>query len=242
MKIQYISDLHLEFGGDPMANIPITGDILVLGGDIAVGINGLRFANHYAEDYKAIIVIAGNHEYYGKEYLTTLKALQDYDCKPNVHFLENDTVTIDGVKFVGATLWTDLGDWFDAQKAKNGMNDYHIIKYITRKLHPENTTKIHKDTVAYLEKEVDEDTVVITHHLPHYDCVAEIFKGSPLNPAFATNLDDFIANYKPKVWIHGHTHSTVDILVHDTNILCNPRGYHPYGFNPDFNVGKVVEI
>ena len=67
----------------------------------------------------------------------------------------------------------------------------------------------------------------------------EKYAGNPLNPYFCNNLDNFILDTKPFLWIHGHTHSEFDYFLGDTRVICNPLGYP--GENSYFNV-KVVDI
>jgi Icc-related predicted phosphoesterase len=84
--------------------------------------------------------------------------------------------------------------------------------------------------------------VVVTHHLPHPLCVAAEFKGDLLNPAYVSNLDDLIADNDINVWVHGHTHTNVDFEIHDTRILCNPRGYVPADLNPGYIDALTFEV
>jgi Icc-related predicted phosphoesterase len=88
----------------------------------------------------------------------------------------------------------------------------------------------------------DGPTIVVTHHLPHPLCVDPRFKTHPLNPAYMTNLDMYIEEYDIDVWIHGHTHSNVDVEVHGTRILCNPRGYYPTDLNGGFDEKFYFEV
>jgi hypothetical protein len=67
--------------------------------------------------------------------------------------------------------------------------------------------------------------VVVTHHLPSQRCVAPQWAGHPLNPFFVCELDALIQERRPAIWIHGHTHDSVDVRVGETRILCNPFGY-----------------
>jgi Icc-related predicted phosphoesterase len=88
----------------------------------------------------------------------------------------------------------------------------------------------------------DGPTVVITHHLPHPLCVDQAYRTHPLNPAYMTNLDMYIEEYDIDVWVHGHTHSNVDVEVHGTRIICNPRGYYPKDLNGGFDEQFHFEV
>ena len=85
-------------------------------------------------------------------------------------------------------------------------------------------------------------TIVVTHHLPHPLCVDPQFKIHALNPGYMTNLDMYIEEYDITVWCHGHTHSNVDFEIHDTRILCNPRGYVGEELNDGFDDKFTFEV
>jgi predicted phosphodiesterase len=99
-----------------------------------------------------------------------------------------------------------------------------------------------------LQDRLDEDfegkTVVVTHHLPSIQSVSERYKDSDLSACFASNLD-YLFGEKVDVWIHGHTHDSLDYTVCGTRVICNPRGYERYGSGPenyDFNPELTIEI
>ena len=109
MKIQLASDLHLEFlrNLDPKERLiePAEGaDVLVLAGDIAGGSNSLRIFKDWPTP---VVLLAGNHEYYGRGIEETQKGMRHEAEAAGIHFLENQSVVIDGGRFLGATLWTD---------------------------------------------------------------------------------------------------------------------------------------
>jgi Icc-related predicted phosphoesterase len=109
---------------------------------------------------------------------------------------------------------------------------------------PVDARQAHQATRRYLEselaKEHDGPTVVVTHHAPSPLSVAPRFLGSPLNPAFASDLTDMIWQYVPDMWIHGHVHDSFDYLLGDTRVIANPRGYGDE--NGSFDPMLVVEI
>ncbi len=238
MKIRILSDLHLEFG--PLNLNEKDEDVVVLAGDIVIGA-AYKVAKRFPN--KTVIIINGNHEYYGRKYEEVLAKCQEQNKKTgNVFFLENGTVEIKGVVFAGATLWSDAGNNpVDHIYYRKAMNDYAIITYKGRKLGPEDTTKLHRETVLWLQtlKHVD---VVVTHYLPSFKSISPQFTNSLLNPLFATNLDPLIKTLNPKLWIHGHTHDSLDYFIGNTRIVCNPRGYYPNDLNNKFNPELVIEI
>ena len=91
-----------------------------------------------------------------------------------------------------------------------------------------------------LHEGFDGPTVVVTHHAPHPGSVNRRWKGSSLNPAFASNLSELIELYRPALWVHGHMHDSSDYVVRDTRIVANPKGYH--NENPAFDPLMVVEV
>jgi len=129
MKIHLISDIHNEIQSvnTPM---PVDTDVVVLAGDIHAGVEGVDWAqNNYGTDVP-IVYVAGNHEFYQHD-LSLVKEITEAAAGTNVHFLDNGSTVIDGVRFIGSTLWTSFNDWSD-QKTINflhdNMNDYGRIK------------------------------------------------------------------------------------------------------------------
>jgi len=137
VKILILSDLHLEFG----RMSPIHGgeridegvDVVVLAGDIAEGVQGIRWARETFIT-KEIVYVAGNHEYYNRHCETLQKDMRSIASNMGVHFLDEDSVELFGVRFLGATLWTDFGYFGEKKKrtamfeAERYMNDYKCIQ------------------------------------------------------------------------------------------------------------------
>lgn len=253
MKFSLASDLHLEFGPLVLDNTENT-DVLVLAGDIFVA-KALQDTNRsfvsardrYQADrivdffkeardqWDDIILVFGNHEYYG----TTIddgaveKALQDSIDLRGVHILNPGTVTIKGVKFVGATMWTSFKDRNPTimQHAKQSMNDFRLIfsAETGHPIRPEDIADIHDDEVSFMWREIDkaeDPVVVVTHHAPTSLSIADEWKGDPINYAYDAGMEEFILNNpKIKVWVHGHTHHCVDYMAGETRVVSNQRGY-----------------
>jgi hypothetical protein len=226
--------------------------VLILAGDINLGLEARRLVEEACKRFRIVILILGNHEFYGWEYNDLRRQWRNLaaSMKGNFYFLDDTACVVDDVRILGTTLWTDFNgnDWFAKQKAKEYVKDYWVIKkenqyYEQVNFHPDDAVKANMLARFFLKEELRKPwhgkTVVVTHHLPHPLCVHERFRGDPLNPAWTNNLDDIIAENDIAVWCHGHTHDNVDVTVHDTRILCNPRGYDKYralnpGFNPEF--------
>jgi len=83
-------------------------------------------------------------------------------------------------------------------------------------------------------------TVVVTHHAPSIQSIVDRYRADPVSAAFASNMDDFILEHQPRLWIHGHTHESFDYEIGKNRVVCNPRGYasteENKGFRPDYTL------
>ena len=256
MKIRVLSDLHLEFSNwrPPQGD----EDVVVLAGDVHEGRAGIAWARKYFRS-RPIIYVPGNHEYYGQDFDELRQGLHESGRTHDVHVLDGDELTIDGVRFLGATLWTDFEiggcepKTVEAamQKCQEGMADFHVIRRWGGVLRPEDTREIHQTQRDWLRRALSGctslgegftgRTVVVTHHAPCTRSIAPRFAGDALNPAFASNMTDLMTP-EVQLWIHGHMHDSSDYIERGTRVICNPRGYFPHGLNPDFNPMSVVEV
>lgn len=247
MKLQILSDLHTEFAGFAP---PDTGaDVIVLAGDIGVGIGGIEWAARSFSE-APVIYVPGNHEFYGHDigFTDALKAA----APANVHVLDNDTFELDGVRFLGSTLWTDFelygyGEARSARRrAKRYIEDFSSITNGDRAFTPEDSVALHDASKAWLaaelDKEFDGTTVVVTHHLPATASIAVRYTESPLNPAFASRLEYLIEMHRPDLWVHGHTHVPCDYRLFATRVVCNPRGYPSENRGAGFRDDLVVSV
>lgn len=260
MKLAIGSDLHLEFGTFEPVNAE-GADVLILSGDIMVAQDLHRFPVDYASNYdppsrskdnalnyrlflaeasknfKHVLYVAGNHEFYHGKFNKTIDILIEECLRfDNVKFLEKDTVKIDDVLFVGGTLWTDMnqGDPLTQHAIMDMMNDYQLIVndslgYV--KLRPAHTIQRHRETLQYFQivakQNAQEKIVVVGHHAPTRISTHPRYKNDTLmNGAYSSDLSEFILDHPQiKLWTHGHTHSDFDYMVGETRIVCNPRGY-----------------
>ena len=251
MKIRVLSDLHLEF--DDWTPPPTSADLVVLAGDIHLGTKGLSWAR---EEFPQtpIVYVPGNHEYYGSQMQDLSDALRYTAERLNIALLDGDERVIGGIRFLGATLWTDFALHGGEPRliehamaeAKYGMNDFRVIRHAeSGTFRPEQAREIHLTQVRWLQNELaksfDGPTVIVTHFLPHPQSIHPKYSGSSLNPAFASDLSHLL---KPPVdlWIHGHTHESCDYVANGTRVVCNPRGYLPMEPNPCFDAVLMVEL
>lgn len=251
MKIHVLSDLHLEFS-DFLTSADIEADVIVLPGDIDGGARGILWARETWPD-KPIVYVAGNHEFYNRTHATVLKTLRAAAAETEVHFLDNEEVIINGVRFLGSTLWTDFklfgnGKQKQAMRdAQECMNDFRIISYKRRPFTAEDSIHLFNASVQFLRKALGApypgSTVVVSHHLPSVNSVAEHYSSDLLSAAFASNLDELVE--KADLWIHGHTHESFDYRIGKCRVVCNPRGYSKVARpieNHDFNPGLIIDL
>jgi len=274
MKIFLTSDIHTERAHKrfiPDADYPCLrfdyseeADVIVLAGDIGEWVNGLEWARHRFKN-KEIIYVPGNHEYYRSD-LVVLDELRSKAKELGINLLENDSVVIDNVKFLGATLWTDFNDFSatEVEKAQASITDYSVIsckKWMADtnnaladrlKLLPVTNENelftpliaylLHKRSLKWLESELlkpyEGKTVIVTHHAPSLlSCEARV------NHSYASNLDRFIRLYADymDLWCHGHIHTSVDYKISGVRIVSNPKGYSSDA-NSKFMSELLIEV
>lgn len=241
MRVQLLSDTHLEFhvdNGESFINsLDSTDvDVLILAGDICTRpmlINSLRM---FSDKYKSstILYVFGNHELYHASFQEVRSTLKRVD-RDNVKVLDNTKFELDGIKFLGTTLW--FRNRPDNFLYAHYMNDFGVIKHFGAQVYEEN-----EKALAFLHSEMDSNSVVITHHLPSEKCVHERFKGSALNRFFVCDIEQFIINRQPKMCVWGHTHESFDFNIGPTKMLCNPFGYVGTELNTAFKDKLIVEL
>lgn len=247
MYIRLFSDLHLEFLNFDIEPMPEDNEsILVLAGDIHVGHRVVPFLGGCAQMFKHVVYVLGNHEYYHGSFNYTLNDIRvAVSSIPNIHVLENESIDIEGIRIVGATMWSSLdgGNPLAMMRIGRGMYDYSMISFNDRLITPEDTLQKYKDTVAFIGSTLEQPhagpTVVVTHHAPSRQCVHPMFYRSNINGGFVSDLDSFIERHQPDYWFYGHTHQSVFVDIDKTKIRNNPRGYTPEeneNFDPFFRI------
>lgn len=243
MNVQILSDLHFEFQADAgasfVASLDPTGtDVLVLAGDIAVGDDIGPALDLFAARYPeaSIVYVHGNHEYYGTSREHACEVTRAACARHrNVHWLEQSVVVIDGVRVVGATLWFRRAP--EVWPMRAWLNDFHKIQGFETWVE-----QVNAESIAFLEREVRPGDVVVTHHLPARACVDDKYKDEPFNAFFLCDVEPVLRATRPQLWIHGHTHESVDVTVGDTRIVCNPFGYARRELNPRFQDHLRVSV
>jgi predicted phosphodiesterase len=266
MNIQIASDLHLDLlpkleGAELSIIEPTEADVLVLAGDIHDGIQGMdRFKNW--KEGTEVIYVAGNHEFYGHVIGSKEDQMRARGLELGIHFLERNSVVINGVRFLGATLWTDYR-LFEPRHlqhlamldAKRKLNDHRLIRVGRAAFSPWDALEIHASTCLWLKEELakpfDGKTVVVTHHGPHPNSVHKKYKDDLLSAAFVSDLGELLEG--ADLWIHGHVHDGFDYQVGRCRVVANPAGYvlnrrstksreEAQFENADFNPRLLVEV
>lgn len=248
MKIHLLSDLHIEF--QDWTPPDVDADVVVLAGDVHVKGRAVEWA--LSRWSKPVIFVPGNHDYYGGSLGHTLNKMRERAAGTNVHLLHDSEVILDGVRFLGGTLWTDyrltgnepLAQW-DAQQTLSDFKKVRDEQF--RKVRPYQFAARNAHTRNFLERKFEEPfagkTVVVTHHAPCELSIHDRYKatGGHLNASYASRLDHLLGEHV-KLWAHGHTHDSFDYDVYGTRVVCNPRGYGPSHLNEDFKPGLVLEV
>ena len=237
MKLQIVSDLHMEFR-DPPNIINAGADVLLLAGDIclvdhlyknpntyALPSRGVYakdatryrdFFNHVSQEFDSVYYVLGNHEYYQGRWNNTVERLRsELEPWPNIVLMDNTWINIGDTRIIGTSLWTDLNNAnpLVMEGVRFMMNDYRSI------------------TIE-----------ILGHHAPSHKSIHPKYQNQDvMNHAFVNRLDEYIIDHPQiKLWVHGHVHDCWDYMIGDTRIVCNPRGYpgETNGFNPNL----IVEI
>ena len=245
MKIQFVSDLHLEFADNRafLKNHPleVTGDILLIAGDSAyldVPESGrdtysqFEFWDWASRNYQQVIVCLGNHDFYGYYDLATIPDGYCKEIRHNIHAYYNKVIPIGDIDIIVSTLWAFI-EPFNAYQTEKGVSDFYRILYDGHRLTAEDFNNEHERCLDFIRKTVKESKaqtkIVLTHHVPTQMCTAEEFRDSTINGAFTVELGGYIADSGIDYWIYGHSHRNIDAQIGKTQIISNQLGYISHG-------------
>lgn len=243
MKIRILSDLHFEFhrdGGKSFASEQSDKgyDCMVLAGDISSGPSGIEKAVKLlckSAGSRPVVFVPGNHEYYGSDFRSVDERLSKCsDSIPNFHVLNNEFKEILGQRFIGSTLWFKHSGKIEREDA--GLNDFNMIEEFR-----EWVGKKAEKSAKFLKENIQNDDVVITHHLPARESIHSAFKNSSFNKYFLHDVRETVEK-GAKLWIHGHTHMSMDYTIGSTRVVCNPFGYARHEENSRFINLMTIEI
>jgi len=273
MKIFLVSDIHTEHATEAVDpdyyydcldfGYPEVADVIVLPGDISEGVRGLEWAANKFID-KPVIYVAGNHEYYDND-LSVINKMRLKAKELGIYFLENDEVIINGVRFLGCTLWTDFNryDSGSIEEAWQRVNNYRFIKCVDWWANAINRERalalmdlesqfgfdpdLFSPTVAYLLHRKILEWLSNKLNKKHDGKTVVITHHCPTMQytedfSYGSNLEKFITNRSDKIdcWMHGHIHQSVDYNVAGVHVVSNPRGYpSDYHLSESFDEGKL---
>jgi len=252
MKVQYCSDLHLEFPENKefLKNNPIQpiGDILILAGDIVpfkVMDKHSDFFDFVANNFEYTYWIPGNHEYYYSDASRRSGTFRE-NIRSNVVLLNNQSIVHQNVRLIFSTLWSKISPAYQFQ-IERGMSDFHVIKYKEYRFSADRFNQLHYDCLDFIEPELKKsfagETVVVSHHMPTFLNYPPKFKGDVLNEAFAVELTDLIELSNPDYWIFGHLHGDIPVFeIGSTKLLTNQLGYVKYNEHTAFSTIVSIDL
>lgn len=260
MKILAYSDIHREFK-NPIELDLTDIDVLCLAGDTDISTNSIPWMIEMVDKNPKLHIVftTGNHEYYGRDLDNLEIRINDFlKGHDRIHYLQNNNIVINGIRFIGATLWTDYNnrDELAMYIAEQNMNDFRNIrqKSYTQRVLPKDFYYRHIDSVRYIFNQLHESKepcVVLTHHKPFITKDLN-WKYKDQNPLLTYSYESDLSgefnklpeNKLPKYWIYGHNHTVRDDKVKYKNgsidFVCNCVGYYNYEFNN--YTRKVLEI
>lgn len=252
MKIQYASDLHIEFpqNNEFLLQHPLTpvGDVLVLAGDVvpfAILDKHQDFFNFLSDNFVTTYWIPGNHEYYYFDAIARSGTFKE-KIRDNVFLVNNISVIQNDIKFIFSTLWTKISPKCEYQ-IENNMSDFHVIKYNEHRFSSRSYNHLHEENLAFIKqslKETEEKKIVVfSHHVPTFLNYPEKYRGSFLNEGFAVELHDLIEFSRIDYWIYGHHHVNIpEFIIGETRLVTNQLGYVSHNEHQLFETNKCIEL
>ena len=258
MRLQIYSDLHLERIPHWEPTPAPGADVLVLAGDIGSYQTGslltepdfglTRFSPiHGAGHWKHVLFVPGNHEYDGFELNETGERLQALCAQLGITWLDRRRVVLDGVRFLGTTLWSDFDSIGPREKAFRAANFYLRKNTCLRGGEPmlaESMRALSLECQQWLRSALaerfDGPTVVVTHFAPTLASADPRYGLAPGTAGFCNALDDLVA--QADLWIHGHLHCPVDHVTQGCRVVANPLGYAVKGEQAGFHPASAVTV
>lgn len=238
MTFQIISDTHLECSVKSLHDmIDVKADIICLLGDIGSPFQStyVDFLKECSDAYKHVLVVSGNHEYYNNQGYDMACIDEGIEglCKKfkNVHYLNNKTFIVDGVQFIGSTLWSELPQDKKHQVAAM-YNDYNYIYYTPNKLlQADDTNIMFAKNKQFIQDSINYGftnnlkNVVLTHHTPSFNFCNPKHDNSLFKFGLSTELSHAFDGKYIIYWGCGHTHLNLkDLDINGTKIICNQFG------------------
>lgn len=248
MRIWILSDLHVDASPwEPPAGPRV--DLAIVAGDVADGLTRRSLpwlAAHVRPRARHVVYVPGNHDFYGCRIPDETARGRDAAIASDVTMLDaGQSRIVDGVRIIGATLWTDYGigepQWSRAWGMREagdrhvGMRDHRRIQTrdrlgSPRAFRPPAAAALHVEHRGRIERALAEPhagpTIVVTHHAPHPRSLPAGEATGPGDAAYASDMSALMEGPgAPDLWIHGHVHASRDYRVGRTRVLSNPRGH-----------------
>ena len=275
MNIQLLSDLHLEtqpdFAPEPAPN----SDLLVLAGDIGSYQQGsaltqlgdenfglARFSPlpQYAGWPTPVVFLPGNHEYDNLDFDETHERLRATCDRLGLIWLERESLELDGVRFLGTTLWSDfdalaprgpsakLSEQLKARDKAFRSANYYLRQAAAMRSNELFLAQQMRDQAlscqtwlrAALAEPFEGPTVVVTHFAPSLRSADPRYGMTPGTAGFCNALDELLDH--ADLWLHGHLHCQLDYQAGRCRVVANPLGYESKGEQASFQRHKVVTI
>lgn len=244
MSFQVFSDLHLEHCGKNIPQFTPKADNLILAGDIFTPDTIKKFIALLAyctDKWQHIYYICGNHEFYDGGDMNILKLQYRSICSkfPNVHFLDNEYIIINGIAIYGFIGWTPL-DKYIIRSGWEYLMDFQLIKILTSYMTPKMMVKISASDLEIFKSFIDkvnndeilcESVLVISHFPPIREGTSDPkYRGNELQPYFSwKNIMEKIICPKLKVWVSGHSHFSYNFIINGIKYFSNQIGYPKEG-------------
>lgn len=251
MRIQFISDLHLEYSSNysylRQNPIQVKAETLVIAGDLLPLTEMKRFGeviDFFSGNYQQVFWVPGNHEYYGSNISIFARSL-DIPIRKNIRIVDNTVVIQDGVALIFSTLWSKIPA-LSAGFISSHMPDFRHIRNRDKPFDVAAYNHLHQRAKSFLINALSKYTglkkIVVTHHLPTFTQYPKQYRTSKLNNAFATELSPLIEKIGPDYWVFGHHHQPTDrFKIGSTILINNQMGYvdnYEHTFFKSFALGE----
>ncbi len=280
MNIQLLSDLHLESQPQFHASPAAGADLLVLAGDIGSCQRGSRLPGtdfglerfsplpQYGGWPTPVVFVPGNHEYDALDFDAAHARLRATCERLGILWLEREVLLLDGVRFIGTTLWSDFDALATARggsaeqrrsqraKAFRAANFYLQKTGGTRHGQPFLAEAVRAQALtcqdwlrAALARPFAGPTVVVTHFAPSLKSADPRYGLVPGTAGFCNALDELLP--AADLWLHGHLHAPSDYTVRGVRasgapgrcrVVANPLGYAPKGEQRTFQAHCVLTV
>lgn len=254
MRIQYASDLHLEFEENTkwLKDNPLvpSADILVLAGDIGY-IGDANYHTHpfwdwASANFRHVIVVPGNHELYKLYDINELHEGWTLEIRPNVKAYYNSVIQLDEeTDLIASTLWAYVPP-SEEYLTERCVSDFKRIRNGEYRLSSLRFNEEHLKCRSFIQNALAESKasriIVATHHVPSFELMSPEFKNSSINGAFTAELGRFIADSRIDFWIYGHSHRNIDKTIGNTRCVSNQLGYVFQNEHISFRSDAFIEV